>query len=448
MLEAKRGDSLLFNATDMTPANTVIGIILLFGDTFQEARDIISANDFYNYRHQDIWKIFEQCISEKVVIDINAVMARNISKEIDVSYLVSLTQGYPDPRKLRENCQIVKQQNLVRQSILMYQERIHQLSEGMDPGEVISKGITDDADLLDKNQSEEKVEFIGDGIIDFVNDLEEKIKNKCSIVGLTTGYYKLDFILGGLDSDTINVLAARPGTGKTTLAINIAKYISKKYGPVYFGSLEMSRKPQLQGKFLAQQAEFDSMAFRNTNLLKLTDIDFLTTKAAEVADYPIIVDSSTEIKASQMLVRMRKFKKRYGIRMAIIDYLQLIEPEKPYNNRRFEINDTLRILKKTTRELQIPIILICQMNREIEKRASKKNPSPKPVLSDLNESGNIEQDASSVMFLYHDNDDRENIITLNIAKNRYGPADQDIKFQFDKKKSIFKLDGPPMVKVH
>ncbi len=435
----------MININDPQPANEVIGTVLVFGeDAYGQIQHLLTKDDFSNHQHQDIWESFKLLSMDKIPISANTVMDVIKNKIVDYPYLAGLMSGYPNPNKIMEHALIVKKQGMARHGINHYRERIQQLQNGEDPEEVFSRGVLEDSELLDKCSNQDHVKFIGDGILDFIEDIAKKKTENQTIIGLRTGFEQVDYVLGGLDPDTINIIAARPGTYKTTFSLNIAKNVAQKYGPVYFTSLEMSRAPQLQGKILAQEAELDSMAFRNLNLLKFEDIDRLATKIApKINDYGIIIDDSTETKASQMLFRLRRAKKRHGIKLVIIDYLQLIDPEKELNgNRRAELNTSLRIIKKTTRELYIPLILICQMNREVEKRKDKK-----PILSDLNETGNIEQDASSVLFLYRDPKDPKDIITGSIAKNRYGPTNHEIKFIVDPKKSSFKINEPPRVKV-
>jgi replicative DNA helicase len=435
----------MISIDDQQPAIDVLNIILTNGeDYFEMVQNILDKEDFYQHQHQDIWESFKKLCIDNKPISINDVKNIIKNKAVDYQYLTGIASGYPDPRKIVEYAQMVKKQSLARQGINRYRERIRLLADGIDPKDVISQGVLEDSNLIDKSSDVNHVKLIGDGILDFISDIDEKRKTYNSMIGLRTGYDEFDFILGGLDPDTINIIAASPGNYKTTFVLNIAKNIAEKYGYVYFASLEMSRNPQLQGKMLAQEAELDSMAFRNLNILKDGDIEKLSNKIApKVNEYRIIVDDSTENKASQIFITARQLKKKYGIKAVAIDYLQLIDPEKDLNgNRKREIDTSIRILKKMTRELQLPLILICQLNREVYKRKD-----PKPIFSDLNESGDIEQAASTITFLYRAKDARPDIITGNIAKNRYGPANADIKFKADPRKSSFKIDAPPRVKI-
>ncbi len=431
----------MININDPEPSRVVLGTVLTWNGSFDEVQDYLIAKDFYSERDRELWTVFKECVIENTEISPVAVIERAKSKLINMAYLVELMNSYPDPGKIFEHATMVKKQSLARQGINIFRDQIQQLTNGEEPDEVMSKGSLELSEMLDKHSTQDKINYIGDNCLEFVENLEEKMKSGKSIIGLKTGYDDLDYVLGGLDPDTITILAARPGTGKTTFSLNVAKHIAENYGPVYFGSLEMSRD-QLKGKMLAQESQVDSMAFRNVRLLKMTDIDKLTRAAADINELKIIVDDSTEMKASQILVRLRKLKKKLGIKAAVIDYLQLIEPEKESGNTRQDINRTLRVIKKITRAVNIPLILICQLNREVEKR---KN--PKPIMSDLNESGNIEQVASAILFLWQDPKNPPELITGTIAKNRYGPSDFDLKFKFDKKTSQFVTDSYPRVKV-
>jgi replicative DNA helicase len=435
----------MISIDDPQPAIDVLNIILTSGeDYFDSIHHLLTKDDFYQHQHQDIWEACEKLSLDKKSISMNTVMDVIKNPMVNYAYLAGITSGYPDPRKIKENCLLVKKQSLARQGINRYRERIQRLMSGEEPEDIISKAVLEDSELLEKSNKRDHVRLIGDGILNFIMDIEEKRKTCNSIVGLRTGYDEYDYILGGLDPDTINVIAACPGTYKTTFVLNIAKNIAEKYGFVYFASLEMSRNPQLQGKILAQEAELDSMAFRNLNILKDGDIERLSNKIAPIiSECRIIVEDSTENKASQILITARQLKKKYDIKAIAIDYLQLIDPEKDLNgNRKREVDTSLRMLKKMVRELQLPLILICQLNRDIYKRKD-----PKPIFSDLNESGDIEQAASTITFLYHTKEDPPDKITGNIAKNRYGPANRDIKFVVNPRRSSFKIDAPPRVKV-
>jgi replicative DNA helicase len=429
--------------------NYLISSVMNYGlELFDDIQDQVLTDDFVRPQNKLFWDSFKKCSEDRQPIDPVGVFDSIPQNKKDSSGLThavwaEMMRYYPDIKRVPDYIGIVKKHSLSRQSIFQYQQRIQQLQNGADPNDVVSQGILEDSERLDKNSRQEKIQMIGDGILDFVDDLEAKIRAQKSITGLRTGYDALDYILGGLDPDTINILAAPPGTGKTTKVINIARTVAINFGPVYFASLEMS-KEQLQGKFLALEAQMDSMAFRNVNLLKLEDIDHLTQKASKLSNYPIIIDDSTETKASDILIRGRKLKKKYGIKLIIIDFFQLMKPEyEIHGNSRAELNGSLRVLKKIGRELRIPIYLICQLNRDIYKRKD-----PKPVFSDLNETGNLEQAASSIQFLYRRNDDPEWVIRDNIAKNRYGIKDKDVLFDFFPEKSTFKLAGATKTKTY
>ncbi|HBF39789.1 MAG TPA: hypothetical protein DDW50_21055 [Firmicutes bacterium] len=435
----------MISINDQQPSVDLLNIILTHGEEyFERVQKMLSKEDFYEHQFQDIWESFDKLSLDNKPISINEVMNIIKNKAIDYHYLGSLTSGFPAPEKIVEYAQVVKRQSWARQGITRYRERIKMLSEGIDPRDIISQGVLEDSNMIERTSNNSHIKLLGEGILDFISDIDEKRKTHNAIAGLRTGYDEFDFILGGLDPDTINVIAASPGTYKTTFVLNIANNIAEKYGYVYFASLEMSRKPQLQGKMLAQEAELDSMAFRNLNILKDGDIDKLSNKFAPiVSESRIVVDDSTENKASQIFITARQLKKKYDIKAIAIDYLQLIDPERDLNgNRKREVDTSLRMLKKMTRELQLPLILICQLNRDVYKRKD-----PKPIFSDLNESGDIEQAASTITFLYRAKCDAPDLITGNIAKNRYGPANSDVKFRVNPRKSSFKIDGPPKVKI-
>lgn len=423
-----------FDINSLEPEKFLLGTVLLYGyDVYDEVRPIVNADDFIPVEHRDIWETFDQCSVEQSEISAISVKEKIKNKRVDLAFLMQLMNSYPSKENAVQYAEIIKKNSLARKEIKLYQQRIQSLMNGEEPEEIISRALTEDMDLLERS-STEKTRFVGENILGLVDEIEERYKKQEHMTGLKTGFAELDVVLGGLDPDTINVLAARPGTGKTTLSLNIARNVSQ-VGPVYIASLEMSFE-QLQSKFLSIESQINSMAFRNTVFLKDEDFDKLTYASAKISDYPIIIDDSTEMKASQLAIRLRRLKKKHNIKLVIIDYLQLMDAEKELNNRVQEITKTLKVLKKITRELKIPIWLISQMNRAVETRRDKD-----PIMSDLREAGSIEQDAASIMFLYKENENDKStkpLITMKIAKNRFGPSDFKLRFEFDTQKSTFK----------
>lgn len=423
----------------INPLNTdaedaIIGLIVIYGlEAFDGAQPLLVREDFYKQVNRDVWELCERFSEDRKQIDILTLESASKSKLVTKQYLLGVTNTYPDQANFQEYVNIVKRKSMARAKMAQCKETMNRLSAGEDPEEVISQDLFFDSEVLEK-KNVDHVRSIGKGILQVVEDIEERFNNKIVITGLRTGFTYLDFVLGGLRKDSINVLAALPGCGKTTFALNVAKN-AVNYGGVYIGSLEMSFE-QLQGKMLANDAGINSMAVDNTRLLKPDDIDKLTNSAANLSTKNIFIDDSVRIKASQIAARLRRLKAKNDIKLAIIDYLQLVEAEKETNSRHNEITRTLAIFKKVTRELQIPIFLISQLNRNYANRSSKK-----PMMSDLKESGSIEQDAATVMFLYQEEDNPENVVPVKmfIAKNRFGPSQYDLDFTFNKPKSQFSL---------
>ena len=252
--------------------------------------------------------------------------------------------------------------------------------------------------------------------------IDKASRNKGSLTGLATGFLDLDYMTSGLQRSDLILVAARPSMGKTAFVLNIAAHAAFRDGKaIAMFSLEMS-KDQLVNRLLAQEARVDATKIRSGNL---TETDWAAVGEATnvIAKSKIIIDDTPGISVSELRSKCRKFKLESDIQLVIIDYLQLMSgSSKRAESRQNEISEISRSLKAVARELNVPVIALSQLSREAEKRPDKR-----PILSDLRESGAIEQDADVVMFIYRDdyyNHDTEekNIAEINIAKQRNGPV--------------------------
>jgi replicative DNA helicase len=244
--------------------------------------------------------------------------------------------------------------------------------------------------------------------------LDELHKQGEGLRGVPTGYKDIDDTLAGLQKSNLLILAARPGIGKTTLALNIAQNVSIKYQrPVGFFSLEMS-KEELVDRLLVAQADIDAWKLK-TGKLSEDDFTKLSNAMGELAEAPLYIDDTPAMSILEMRTKARRLQVENGVDLIIIDYLQLAR-SRYLENRVQEVSEISQGLKNLARELKVPVLAISQLSRAVEQRGEKR-----PQLADLRESGSIEQDADVVMFLWREEEDNTENINLDVAKHRNGP---------------------------
>ncbi len=278
------------------------------------------------------------------------------------------------------------------------------------------------ADLIYKitvKRNRDSLEHIKQALIDGYNLISESAKNKSGLLGVPTGFKQLDHMLSGFQGSQLIVIAGRPGVGKTSIALNMAQNAAIKNGvPIAMFSLEMS-KEQLALRMMCSEALVDSEKIRHGNVSD-EDFDRLSIAVKSLASAPIYVDDTPTITVMEMLAKARRLKQEKGLGLVLIDYLQLMTGGNRRENRQQEVSGMTRSLKIMAKEINVPIVLLSQLSREVEKRESKR-----PQLSDLRESGSIEQDADVVIFLSKDvysEEQASNEVRLIVAKQRSGPT--------------------------
>lgn len=420
---------------------SILGSCLIGGvGAVNEAREFVDASDFYDEKHRRIWEAIIEMADNRISIDFTTVMEK-LGKEIEevggATYILHLAGVVPTAAHVKNYAEIVRRKSLARQKIRQCYEQLNKLYEDEDPVEVISQGMIQDSKLIaDRGKSE--IIHVKNMVSEVYNSLEDRREND-GIVGIPTGYSDLDRKIGGLRRGNLHILAARPAMGKTTIALNIAKYVAtKEKVPTIFVSLEMTND-QLVEKLIVEDAGINSQLLQNTTKLTTDDWRRVSHACARIADSTLYLDDSHRIRASDLAVRLRRFTALHQIGLVIIDYIQIMAPERSADRNK-EVSETSGILQGLAKELNIPILALSQLSREVEKRNNKV-----PVLSDLRDSGTLEQDAATVMFLYRD--DYYNppptpvdpsLVNLIIAKNRFGPLGR-VDFQFFKAKSKFAL---------
>lgn len=405
---------------------SLLGAILLDPDGMSRIADAIHADDFYDKRHTIIYrnmlKLYEQRRPIDVVTLSNEMESSDsLAQAGGGAYLTDLANGVPTAAHLEDYASIVRHKSTLRRLI--------------DSGRTITElGYEEDQileDVLDKaeqavyevSQKQQKHSFtpINDILNRSFDRLDELSKSTDSIRGLRTGFHDLDNMLAGLQKSDLIILAARPAMGKTTLAINIAQHAALKEGvPVGIFTLEMSQD-QLVDRMLATEAKVDSWKLRTGNLNE-EEFARIGDVMGQLSEAPIFIDDTPSISVMEMRTIARRMQSEHGIGLIVIDYLQLMSGRST-DNRVQEVSEISRGLKALAREVDVPVLALAQLSRTVESRVPQI-----PQLSDLRESGSIEQDADLVMFIYRDDyynpdtTERPNIADIIVAKHRNGPV--------------------------
>lgn len=404
----------------------VLGSILINQEAIYGVSELLDIEDFYRKSHRTIFKVMLDLNTTKKAIDIITLTdyLTHISKLEEVggiAFITSLANKVPSTANLKHYINIVKEKSMLRNivHIAEYMENMGYDSESIDTPETVLDKAEQLLSKLTKKLVTTKVNNIKEQTLNAYVDIENIINYKGELLGLETGLQDLDSFLQGLKNSDFMILAARPSMGKTAFALNIASYLSiKKDTPVAFFSLEMSSN-QLIHRIFSSYGLIPLFNLKSGNL-----DDAHTQKLIKVSNKLsqsklIINDEISNLMSLRSIAR--KLKRENDIKLIIIDYLQLLEGTRR-ENRNLEISEISRSLKILAKELDIPIIALSQLSRSVESRQVKK-----PMLSDLRESGSLEQDADIVMFLYREDyynpeTENKNITDVIIAKNRNGPT--------------------------
>lgn len=419
---------------------SVLGAMLLNNDLIPDVVEILSVNDFYRKDHAAIYGIMVDLFNKNMPIDVVTVtdklsLSGIIEKVGGIQYIASLADMVPIASNARQYAAIVSEKSLQRRLINA-------------AAEISATAYEPDGEVSDVLEMSEKIIFnIAQNrslksyvpVKDVLNDVFIKLENLYnspeSFSGIPTGFIDLDNKLSGLHKSDLILVASRPAMGKTAFMLNIAQYISiKKNIPVALFNLEMS-KEQLVQRILSSEAKVENEKLKTG---KLADQDWtkLASVLGPISEAPMYFDDSTDVSIASIRAKCRKMKLEKNIGLVIIDYLQLMQG-KGKENRVQEVSEISRSLKLMARELDIPIIVGSQLSRAVESRNDKR-----PMLSDLRDSGAIEQDADIVMFLYREdyyNPETEfkNISEIIIAKHRNGSVGT-IKLMFQPESTTFK----------
>lgn len=406
---------------------SVLGALLLDKDAIIAVAEFLSPDDFYDDRHKNIYEAALALYEERVPIDVLTVSEKlkknKVLKKVGgASYLATLVNKVPTAAHVEHYGKIVKD-SATKRSLMKAASRLVELSmdDGMGAAEVLDKAESEVFGIT-QHSVQKAFTSVRDALGESFDRLDELHKQGEGLRGVPTGFPDLDDTLAGMQKSNLLILAARPSVGKSTLALNIARFLAvNKKRSVGFFSLEMS-KEELVDRLLVEQADIDAWRLK-TGKLSEEDFTKLSNAMGQLAEAPLYLDDTPALSILEMRTKARRLQVDAGIDLLVVDYLQLAR-SRNLENRVQEVSEISQGLKNIARELKVPVLALSQLSRSVEQRGEKR-----PQLSDLRESGSIEQDADVVMFLWRESDDNLENISLDIAKHRNGPL-KSIKLTF------------------
>jgi len=405
---------------------SVLGAILVENAAINRAQEILKEDDFYREPHRKLFKVMSGLSEKSSAIDAVTVKDELLRRgDLDAvggpAFIASLLDDVPRSANVEYYAKIVKEKAILRNLIEAGSEIV---TTAYDGSQEIEEILDQSERLIFKiAQDQLRQGFVSMKVIadQSLKTIERLAENRQLVTGLSTGFPRLDEYTSGLQASDLIVIAARPGMGKTALAINIAQHIGMKEGKrVGVFSLEMSRE-QLFMRLLTGLARVDAHRLRTGRLSK-QDWTGLMLALGEVSGAPIYIDDTPGISMLEMRAKSRRLKMEHGLDLVVVDYMQLIRGRGRFENRNQEISEISRSLKELAKELSLPVIAISQLSRAPEQRGGDR----RPQLSDLRESGAIEQDADVVMFIYREEvykqtEENRGRAQVIIAKQRNGP---------------------------
>lgn len=398
---------------------SVLGALLLDKDAIIAIAEFLGPEHFYDDRHKSVYESIIELYEERTPIDVLTVSERlkkkKMLKEVGgVSFLAGLANKVPTAAHVEHYGKIVKD-HATKRSLMSAASKLVDLSldEGLGADELLDKAESEVFSLTQRHLAKSFTP-VRATLADSFDRLDELHKMDSGIRGVPSGYHDLDNLLAGMQRSNMIVLAARPGVGKTTLAMNIAQNVAVRGGrPVGIFSLEMS-KEELVDRLLVAEADIDAWKLK-TGRLSEDDFTALSNAMGVLAEAPLYIDDTPGMSILEMRTKARRLQVEFGVDLIIVDYLQLAR-SRNLENRVQEVSEISQGLKNLARELKVPVLTLSQLSRAVEQRGTKK-----PVLADLRESGSIEQDADVVMFLWREDDDDQSKVFLDVSKHRNGP---------------------------
>ncbi|MDX8045420.1 replicative DNA helicase [Gracilibacillus sp. S3-1-1] len=405
----------------------ILGAIFLEPEAISSATEMLTPEDFYRASHQIIYRVMLSLADKGEPIDIvTTTTALANSQQLDdvggVSYLSDLANAVPTAANIAYYCKIVEEKSILRRLIRTATEIVTDSFSKEDEVEEVLNESEKRILEVSNRQNASSFKNIKDVLIDVYDNIDQLHKNQGEVTGIPTGFRDLDRITSGFQRNDLIIVAARPSVGKTAFALNIAQNVSIKTDEnVAIFSLEMGAD-QLVSRMICAEGNIDAQRLR-TGSLEEEDWGRLSMAMGSLSNAGIFIDDTPGIRVSEIRSKCRRLKQEHGLGMILIDYLQLIQGSAgSQENRQQEVSEISRSLKGLARELNVPLIALSQLSRGVESRQDKR-----PMMSDLRESGSIEQDADIVGFLYRDDyydkeSEKQNIIEIILAKQRNGPV--------------------------
>ena len=404
---------------------SVIGAMMMDRAAIITASETLMAEDFYHSQYAVLFDSMLELFNQNQPVDFitlqNKLKEKDLPPEISsLEYINDLVAAVPTAANIRYYANIVKEKAMLRRLIKITENIQNECYAGNEELETIFANT--EKNIFQLLQSQDSGEFvpIKQIVINALDRIEKASRIQGNVTGIATGFIDLDYRMSGLQPSDLILVAARPSMGKTAFVLNIAQYTAfhSDLATAVF-SLEMS-KEQLVNRLFSLESRVDAQMLRNGNLSD-TDWEKLIEGAGTIGKSKLIIDDTPGISISELRSKCRKYKLEHDIQLIIIDYLQLMSGNGRTDSRQQEISEISRALKALARELHVPVIALSQLSRAVEQR-----PDHRPMLSDLRESGAIEQDADVVMFIYRDDyynkdTDKKNIAEIIIAKQRNGP---------------------------
>lgn len=411
---------------DLEAEQSLIGSMLLSADVIPEVCELVRADSFYNDTNRSIFEAIVELNSKGQPVDpitlSDKLMEAGVLEHVGgKSYIHTLVNIVPTAANSKYYAEIVEKNGLLRMLIKAATEIA---TLGYEPGMEVEK-VVDMAESIifsvAQKRISEKFVHIKDLLVSSFEQIEHLYEKNAKVTGLATGFTDLDEMTSGFHPSDLIIVAARPSMGKTSLALSIAQQVAlKEKVPVALFSLEMSRH-QLVQRLMCSEARVDAQALR-TGSLNEDDWPKLSSAVGRLAEAPIFIDDTPNITIMELRAKARRLMAREKLGLIIVDYLQLMQGHKKADSRQQEISEISRALKILGRELNVPIIAVSQLSRAVEQRQDKR-----PMLSDLRESGAIEQDADVVIFIYRDDyynkeSSEKGVAEIIISKHRNGPT--------------------------
>lgn len=413
---------------------SVLGALMIDSERLVEVRGILEEFDFLDERNRDVYaaiiKLSEDNIEPDTTTIFNEIYGKGAFRNKDASlYLVELYEVTPTARNVVFYANIVKRNSIYREVRSVLTENMRKMNEGTTDLDSVVATVLSQIEVATERAKTSSFKYIEDVTRDVFDEIIAKMSGQGQNVAVPTGFASLDHVLHGFSKGDLVILAARPSMGKTAFALNIALNIANsnqiptERKTVALFSLEMGAD-QLVSRMLCSQGMLESDKLRSGKM-EQTDLEALELAIKKLNEKNIYIDDSAFIKVNEVKAKCKVLKNEHGLDLVIIDYLQLLQGSRKTDNRQQEVSEISRSLKQMARELECPVIALSQLSRSVESRQDKR-----PMMSDLRESGSIEQDADIVSFLYRDDyynrdeevEENKDITTIEviIAKHRNG----------------------------